>query len=554
MRTESVSQGGGTKLASSRVKTWHGLFKAQRPCPLIDNLPAVEDLYNRTFTGNADVDPVGGRRRYTYLVLFKYAPGVAGQERLKEILKDYVRFFKNKMSCRSIKVKSMRSPINQEAVVTLEYPMKEYGSLQRGQKIKEKFTKATMIEKLQCLFRQRSNSQLGECYGDLQNIYGEYASYWFAKTYECFEPYWNGKNCRAMGNIFISKPCTTALKQYVDESFTKDSELYYYIDYTVGMQIIDRQTVYIHLDGNKKICLLNTELHKDGKKLYAVIVPNSKSNTRQQWMIPYEHISEAFMTQDGLKAAYGLCPADLPKGAMAKDQSWKIQKNQLEWYLAQREQMTQLIRWYFHGRSKIPIIQSQKKAQNYHNGNIAMTRDEFAHYVIDSFHYALDNDEIVNIAHVDIHQHKYQLESVLPVWLEPCQAYVGLIFSFDKEAGIIINGVNLDLVDLKNKARLVGPVAADSWLNNRQIAINRLKLAHGPWYTQDMPSSPSSRSVSSGWSSMGYTPSPSPPSPNYSVSSQKLNVAYCNQTNQMLNYQNNCAVFYNQHKRGQSVC
>merc|ERR1712228_167996 len=145
----------------------------------------------------------------------------------------------------------------------------------------------------------------------------------------------------------------------------------------------------------------------------------------------------------------------------------------------------------------------------------------------------------------DIHQHKYQIESVLPVWLPDYNAFVGLIFSFDKEAGIIISGVNLDLVDLKNKARLVGPVSADSWLNNRQIAINRLKLAHGPWYTQDMPSFPSSRYVSSGWSSMGYTPSPSPPSPNYSVSSQKSNVAYCSQTNQMFqNYQNN---------RGQSV-
>merc|ERR1712228_1048381 len=85
----------------------------------------------------------------------------------------------------------------------------------------------------------------------------------------------------------------------------------------------------------------------------------------------------------------------------------------------------------------------------------------------------------------DIHQYKYQIESVLPVWLPDYNAFVGLIFSFDKEAGIIISGVNLDLVDLKNKARLVGPVAADSWLNNRQIAINRLKLAHGPWYSQD---------------------------------------------------------------------
>lgn len=131
-----------------------------------DNLPAVEDLYNRTFTGNADVDPIGGRRRYTYLVLFKYAPGVAGQERLKEILLDYVRFFKNKMSCKNIKVKSMRSPISQEPVVTLEYPMKEYGPLQRGQKIKEKFTKASMVE-----IKMSAPVQAGEYIG--KKFYGD---------------------------------------------------------------------------------------------------------------------------------------------------------------------------------------------------------------------------------------------------------------------------------------------------------------------------------------------------------------------------------------------
>jgi len=111
-----------------------------------ENLPAVVDLYNRTFTGNAEIDPVGGRRRYTYMILFKHAPGAAGQEKLKSILLDYIKFFKTKMSCLHIKAELKRSPIDNERTVTLEYPMKEYGPLGRDQKFKEKFTKATLIE------------------------------------------------------------------------------------------------------------------------------------------------------------------------------------------------------------------------------------------------------------------------------------------------------------------------------------------------------------------------------------------------------------------------
>merc|ERR1712087_447051 len=243
-------------------------------------------------------------------------------------------------------------------------------------------TKSSMIEKMQCLL-----------------------------DYTSFTPSFDANDCRAKANIFISKPCTAAVMNDIDESFAIPARVYDYLNFTTAMQIIGGEVKGIKFVDGRKICLMNTGLHRGGKVLYAVIVPNSKSNTRQQWMMtPHEHISEAFMTQDGLKAAYGLCPYDLSKGAMAKDQTWKIQKNQLEWCLAQREQMTQLIRWYFHGRSKIPIIQSQKKAQNYQNGNITMTRDEFAHYVLDSLHYALDNDEIINIAHVDIHQYKYQID------------------------------------------------------------------------------------------------------------------------------------------------
>jgi len=111
-----------------------------------DKLPSIDDLYNRTFSGNAAKDPIGGRKRYTYLVLFKLDPTSKGPEKLKALLVDYVRFFKTKMSCKDIKIKKKKSPIDGANVVTLEYPMKEYGPMARGQSVKQKQEKAIMFE------------------------------------------------------------------------------------------------------------------------------------------------------------------------------------------------------------------------------------------------------------------------------------------------------------------------------------------------------------------------------------------------------------------------
>merc|ERR550539_283706 len=343
-----------------------------------------------------------------------------------------------------------------------------------------------MIEKLQCLFRQRSNSQLGECYGDLQNIPGEYGTYWFAKTYECFEPYWNGKNCRAMGNIFISKTCTSDLKEYIDEQFTKDSELYYYIDYTVGMQIIDRQTVYIHLDGNKKICLLNTELHKDGKKLYAVIVPNTMKMTKQRWMIVgYKDISEAFMTADQLKTTYGIYAADLPKGSKAFHNNWQKQKNRIK-------VTKDMIHKTFRSKQRMHVIQSKQNLNNLNRafnqhldefsaGAIKIHRHKFAKYAAAALKRVNENnEELICIAHFKFRHNEYHLEKLLPVYLPEYDTFVALSFGCNKQ-GPRIDGIGLDLTDMKNKASLIQPVGADFWLNpsNNRMIINNLELTNG---------------------------------------------------------------------------
>merc|ERR1712130_855778 len=149
--------------------------------------------------------------------------------------------------------------------------------------------------------------------------------------YKTLEPFWNEKDCRANKNIFISKQCTNDLLKYIDESFEDNSKLYYYFDYTVAIQIIDKQTVCFDFINGRKICLMNIGFHKDGKDLYPVIVVNNHTKkTKQRWkVIDYDHISKAFMTADQLNETYGIDTNNLPKGSRAKHKNWRVQKDQI---------------------------------------------------------------------------------------------------------------------------------------------------------------------------------------------------------------------------------
>lgn len=111
-----------------------------------DKLPPIEDIYARKFTGNAETDPVGGRKRYTMTVLFKSTGGKTQQEELKKQIYDYISFMKLKMSCKEIGAKVKKSPIDGAAQITLEYPMKEYGEVPRGLQTKKQYNKAIMVE------------------------------------------------------------------------------------------------------------------------------------------------------------------------------------------------------------------------------------------------------------------------------------------------------------------------------------------------------------------------------------------------------------------------
>eukprot|EP00484_Ammonia_sp_Unknown_P000223 CAMPEP_0197022160 /NCGR_PEP_ID=MMETSP1384-20130603/3060_1 /TAXON_ID=29189 /ORGANISM="Ammonia sp." /LENGTH=1041 /DNA_ID=CAMNT_0042450139 /DNA_START=64 /DNA_END=3189 /DNA_ORIENTATION=+ len=402
---------------------------------------------------------------------------------------------------------------------------------------KSRVFKGDLLSKLELLFDRHNGRRhyippatrqdFMKDYIDLDDIrYFELGEYWFniAKQYECYHPYWNPSNCRAMGNVYIpkSKPsCTQDLLAYIDEEFESPEKLYYKMDYTIGMQIVDKQTIAIKFGDDyfkqqhrgKTICLINTELHRNAHKLYAVIEEN-KFKSKQRWkIVDYDHISKAFMTAQQLRDEYGIFTLDLPKGSKRVHNQWAQQ-------IADIKVTKQLIRntnW-----SHIRIIQSKQNlgklgihddaSQDGHeacgvrkgarmNGNhsrykakhklanseerqdvICISETRFKQLAIKSLQRQSEKAfPLIPSAHFKFRKNKYHIELLLPVYIPEHKKYVAISFwnnQLPENKRVQATGVCLDLTDMKNKANLIGNIPADSWLSQAtdEMTINNLTI------------------------------------------------------------------------------
>jgi hypothetical protein len=257
------------------------------------------------------------------------------------------------------------------------------------------------------------------------------------------------------------------------------------MDYTVGMQIVDGETVHFQFNDAAKpdITLIPMDLHRGGEALYAVIVPNSHKS-KQKWKVidcgkgddGQLKIEEAFMTKEELEAKFGIFGRDLPRGSRAKHDNWEQE-------LAAIEVNSKLIRatnW-----SHIRIVQSKqncaksgmvsgrnrKRKGNGKAGQRALCGNKicsrrFEQFAVDSLEkLRSEGTELTPIAHFKFRRNEYHLEKLLPVHI-PGEGLVAVSFWFNPATNRVqASGVCLDLTDIRNKANLVrSAVDHESWI------------------------------------------------------------------------------------------
>jgi hypothetical protein len=255
---------------------------------------------------------------------------------------------------------------------------------------------------------------------------------------------------RAKNNIFISQQCTRDLKNYVDGGWTNVRHIYYRLDYCLALALIDGAYL-VHRD------FVLIDVHpftRNGRKLYVLVVPNSKMHVDQKWKIKdHKQIQEVFMTDVEVSKKYNIPLSSLPDCSGQR----KYAEEELK-KIVISETLIMSTDW-----SKIEHKQSKRQwkkfksslsgtSTNAHSLQINIGTNEFATAVADALkRYGLH--QMVHI--ITMNGNKYHFELLLPVHLKKFGKIVAVTFYFDPLCGQTkVGAILLDHQDMFNKAGL----------------------------------------------------------------------------------------------------
>ena len=117
-------------------------------------------------------------------------------------------------------------------------------------------------------------------------------------------------------NIYVDKKFIETWINKIIEKFEDKPMMYYWLDYTISMQMIQKfaKTYVNKIDNKFIVAIINTELHnKQNKILYGIILLNEKANLRTDGKYPYKLSS--LMTKHEIRNKFGIIEIDLPCGS-----------------------------------------------------------------------------------------------------------------------------------------------------------------------------------------------------------------------------------------------
>eukprot|EP01084_Bolivina_argentea_P038804 71740_1 len=338
---------------------------------------------------------------------------------------------------------------------------------------KSRVLKENLLNRLQCVVDVDLNDISQNTRVDFTNNYHEwtrafmylqYGEYWFNnhKAYECYEPQSDPNNCRAKGNVYISRTCTLDLQALIAERFERIETLYYHLDYTMAMQIVDKQTVFFEFpDTKQSIGVIPIELHHNqtGELLYAIIVPNDPNRKNQKWKIKeYDdhNVSDAVMTKTQLMDRHCIFRTDLPKGSKTKHKAFvpMLARVEVNEAVIKRTKFDEL-----------HIIQSRQNSQALCAGGdeVRIVEKKLKRFVLRAWK---RRRQLIAMANVKCKKRMYYVEKLLEVQIPEHNLCFGVSFCFDEEKQrTCATSVCLDATDMTNKANLIEMVPEESWPN-----------------------------------------------------------------------------------------
>jgi len=280
----------------------------------------------------------------------------------------------------------------------------------------------------------------------------------------------------AKRNIYIDKQFTKSWINYVFPRFNDEPTMYYWLDYTTAIQMIQNEAKqYVDKTNNAFIvAIINCELKDNyNNNLYGIIcADNNKNKDNDQY--PYK--LTAFMTKEQVHNEFGINNYDLPK---------KSRKNQqfLSKLLLKRKiskQDLNQIRWanlkLFKPQSSINDNSIQNKP------SVTITKAVMKEYInidlerLNDKNHNENGNNLIPILVVDKDNNYYGIEWVLMVYIVHLRCNVGVSFKFNETKNLFIaTAIYLDKIEIESKHRLIG-LKHNYFENVQAFSLKKLKI------------------------------------------------------------------------------
>mmetsp|Transcript_52717 Transcript_52717/g.47359 ORF Transcript_52717/g.47359 Transcript_52717/m.47359 type:complete len:951 (-) Transcript_52717:165-3017(-) len=262
----------------------------------------------------------------------------------------------------------------------------------------------------------------------------------------------------AKRNIYVDKPFIKAWINRVNHKFTNEAEMYYWLDYTISMQMLQQYAKkYINNEDNTfMVAIFNTELsNKQNEGLYGIVGLNEKSYLRNDNKYPLKLAS--LMTADEIKKEFGINAYDLPKPSRKHGDftGALILPRQIN------EKDLKQINW-----ANVNLYRSASESNGGEIVSISsVVMTDYVKIAMERINMARgDNGPIENhklnllpIIVIDKHHNYYGIQWVLMVNLIHRNSYIGVSFEYNKNYDLFMaKGIYLCKQEIASKHILIG--------------------------------------------------------------------------------------------------
>ena len=263
----------------------------------------------------------------------------------------------------------------------------------------------------------------------------------------------------AKSNIHIKKEFLETWRKKITKKFQNAAMMYFWLDYTISMQIIQRYAkTYIHKNNDKFIAVIvNTELHnKQNQQLYAIILLNEQkypvANPDEQ---KYPYKLTLLMTEHEIKNEFHIHQSDLPQCSrkhpdFIKQLQFlptlnKIHIKEINWANVKTHpnnatQPTIFIQPIILNNSIKTAIQKMNPSRHQHSNKPQQPQHG-----------------LLLILTVDKNQPQYQIEWVLLTKIINRNSYIGISFKYNNDTDTLTTkGIFLNKSQIEIRHKLIG--------------------------------------------------------------------------------------------------